>query len=181
MTTMDMNGGRNWRWLRWAGWGGAVALILAPLVAMQVAPESGVHWTASDFLLAAVALGIVGLLLELVLRTAATMPARLGGALAVATGFLLLWSNLAVGYIGDGDSPINGVFLAIPIIALIASIAVNGRAAAMTWILGATGLAHGVTGAIGFPQDPVTGPITLVFVAMWLASAALFGAAARRT
>jgi hypothetical protein len=43
----------------------------------------------------------------------------------------------------------------------------------------AAGIAHAIAGAIGFPQDPVTGPITIVFTAMWLASAALFHKAAK--
>jgi len=168
----------RWSWLRWAGWGGAVALILAPLVAMQVAPGSGVDWTASDFLFATVLLGAVGLLLELAMRGTGNWPYRLGALVAVGTGFLLIWADLAVGYIGDGNSPINSAFLAIPLLALIASLLARGRPSVMTWIMGATAVAHAVTGAVGYPQDPVTGPITAVFVALWTASALLFRTAA---
>lgn len=37
-----------------------------------------------------------------------------------------------------------------------------------------------VAGGIGYPQEPITGPLTLVFTAMWLASALLFRRAARQ-
>ena len=45
-------------------------------------------------------------------------------------------------------------------------------------MLGA-GIAHAVAGAIGYPEDPITGPITAVFTAMWLTSAWLFHKAGR--
>jgi hypothetical protein len=173
---MDMShdAPRNWKWLRWAGWCGAVALVAAPLVLMKVAPETGFDWTAGDFVLAAVLIGSVGLLAELAVRASSNWPYRLGAAMAIGTGFLLIWSNLAVGYIGDGDAPINGMFLVLPILALLAAIVARGRAQALAWIMAATGAAHAVTGIIGFPQDTRTGPITILFVALWLASAALF-------
>lgn len=99
--------------------------------------------------------------------------------MAASTGLLLVWSNLAVGYIGDGDAPINAVFLVLPILAMLAAIMVRGRARAMAWILTATAAAHAITGIIGYPQDTRTGPITIVFVGLWLASASLFRNAAR--
>lgn len=166
--------GRDWRWVRWAGWSVAVALIAAPLVAMKAAPESGVNWTASDFLVAAAMLGVVGLVLELALRNSQGWAYRLAALLGVGTGFLLIWSNLAVGYIGDGSAPINQLLLAIPIVALIAAAAVRGRPRPMAWIMAATGAAHGVAGAIGYAQDTRTGVITAGFVGLWLISAALF-------
>ena len=176
MTTDDK---RNWAWLRWIGWGGAVALVATPFVLMKIAPETGFDWTASDFVLAAVLIGAIGVLVELTVRAASSWPYRLGAAMAMGTGLLLIWSNLAVGYIGDGDAPINAVFLVIPIIALLAAIIVRGKARAMVWIMAAAAVVHAMAGIIGFPQDTRTGPITIVFVGLWLASAALFRNAAR--
>lgn len=169
----------NWGRVRYAGWGGAAALLLLPAVAMKAAPGSGVNWTASDFVFAAIMLGSVGLLLELTVRTSRNLWHRLGALVGVGTGFLLIWSNLAVGYIGDGSSLINAVFLAIPAIALASGVAVRFRSGAMAIIMLIAGAAHGLTGAIGFPQDPRTGPISMVFVALWIMSAALFRKAAR--
>jgi hypothetical protein len=45
--------------------------------------------------------------------------------------------------------------------------------------MAATAAAHAMVGAIGFPQDTRTAPITVVFTGMWLASAWLFRKAAR--
>lgn len=172
-------GERNWGWLRWAGWCAAVALLAAPFALMKVAPETGFNWTGSDFVIAAVLIGTVGLLAEVTVRTADSWNYRFGAAIAVGTGLLLIWSNLAVGYIGDGDAAINGVFLIIPILALLATIIARGRAGAMMWIMSGAAMAHGAAGIIGFPQDTRTGPITIVFIGLWLASAALFRNAAR--
>lgn len=177
--TNEIEAKRNWSWLRYAGWGGAAALMLLPAVAMQVRPDSGVNWTASDFLFAAVMLGTVGLLLELTVRTSHDIWHRFGALIATGTGFLLIWPNLAVGYIGDGDSPINGAFLAIPLLALVAGATARFQSLAMAWIMLATGVAHAAAGALGFPQDPRTGPISLVFVGLWLAAAVMFRRAAR--
>ena len=172
-------GGRNLAWLRWAGWGGAAALVAAPALAMLVAPDSGVDWSAGDFLFATLMFGIVGLALELTVRSTASWPHRAAAALALATGFLLVWSNLAVGYIGPEDNPYNALFFAVVGLALAGSALVRFRPAGMAWAMLAAGIAHGIAGAAGFAEDPVTAPITLTFVAMWLGSAALFAKAAR--
>lgn len=166
-------------WVRYAGWGLAAALVLLPAAAMRVAPDSGVKWTGSDFLLAAVLLGSVGLLLELTVRTSTSLWRRLGALTAIGTGFLLIWSNLAVGYIGNGDSPINLAFLAIPLAAFIGGAAVRFGNAAMAAVLLAAGVAHAVAGAIGYAEDPRTGLVSLVFVGLWLSSALLFRMAER--
>jgi len=165
---------RDFGWVRYVGWGGAVALILLPLVAMRFAPESGVNWTLSDFVFAGVLLGTVGLLLELAVRAGRNLSHRLGAALAIGTGFLLIWSNLAVGYIGDGSSPLNSIFLAIPAVTLLGALMLRMRPQPMAVLLMATAVAHGITAAVGYPQDPVTGPISIVFVGMWSAAAWLF-------
>ncbi|QIL01607.1 hypothetical protein G7078_01570 [Sphingomonas sinipercae] len=178
MNTIE-NHQRDLGWVRYVGWGGAVALILLPLVAMRLAPDAGVNWTLSDFVFAAGLIGTVGLVVELAMRAARNWAQRLGALTAIGTGFLLVWSDLAVGYIGDGSSPLNIALLAIPPLVLIGALAVRMRAKPMAVLLTAAAAAHGVTGAIGYPQDPVTGPITAVFVALWLGAAWLFHRSAR--
>ena len=177
MNTIDRP--REWGWLRYAGWGGAAALMALPAIAMRVAPDSGVHWTAGDFVFAAILLGSVGLLLELTVRTSNNIWHRLAALIAAGTGFLLIWANLAVGYIGDGEAPINAVFLAIPLIALACGAAVRFRSEAMSKIMFAAAVTHAIAGAAGYPQDTRTGPITIVFVSLWIGSALLFLRAAR--
>lgn len=168
----------NLGWLRYLGWGLAAALLLTPLVAMRFAPGAGVNWTASDFVFAAVMFGTVGGLLELAVRASDDWSYRLGAALGLLTGLLLIWSDLAVGYIGDGGSAINTVFLAIPPLALVGAALVRFRANGMALVMLLAAVAHAIAGAIGYPADPVTGPITIVFTLLWLGSAALFRRAA---
>jgi hypothetical protein len=169
---------RNFGWVRWVGWGGAAALLLLPLVAMKTAPDAGVDWTASDFLFAALMFGAVGLAAELAVRMSSSWAYRGGAAVGIGTGFLLTWANAAVGYIGD-DNPYNLLFFGIVGVAFAGSLLARFRARGMALAMLAAAIAHAIIGAIGYPQDPVTGPITIVFTAMWLASAGLFLKAAR--
>ena len=55
MTNAIQRSGIPWRII---GWGGAVALLAAPFIAMRFTTE--VNWTASDFVFAAVLLGVIG-------------------------------------------------------------------------------------------------------------------------
>ncbi|HEX8412934.1 MAG TPA: hypothetical protein VF637_03495 [Sphingomicrobium sp.] len=170
----------NFGWVRPLGWGAAGMLLLAPLIAMNVAPDSGVNWTAGDFLFASLMFGTVGLLVELAVRASSDWSYRIAAMIAVGTGFLLVWANLAVGYIGDGSSAINLAFLAIPPVALLFSVLVRFRAPQMAWVMGAAAAAHAITGAIGYPLDTRTGPITIVFTLLWLGAALLFRKSAGR-
>jgi hypothetical protein len=167
--------------LRIAGWSTAAGLLLLPLVAMQFTAE--VNWSAGDFLFAAMLFGLVGLTLELVVRASRSWFYRGGVAAAVAASFLLTWSNLAVGFIGNEDNPANTLFFAIPAIAILGSALAGFRAAGMAWAMGAAALAQiavplAIMGlSLGDPVHirPIEFPIaTGIFAAMWLTSAALF-------
>ena len=177
MTDTTTDSRRNgWGWVRPVAWGGAVALILLPLVAMQF--TSDVDWSGGDFLFAAIVIGAVGLAFELAVRISNSWSYRGGAAVGLAAGFFLTWSNAAVGYIGD-DNPYNMVFFVIVAFAFLGALLARFEAKGMALVMLAAGIAHAVAGAIGYPEDPVTGPITLVFTAMWLTSARLFQLAAR--
>lgn len=178
MDSMQSDGRRNWGWLRYLGWGGAVALILTPLAAMKFAPAAGFNWTVGDFIFAAMMFGIVGLAFELVVRATPSWASRFGAALALGTGFLLVWANLAVGYIGSEDNPYNQWFFGIVALAFLGAVLARFRARGLAVAMTVTALAHAIVGAVGFPQDTRTGPITLVFTGLWLASALLFRKAA---
>lgn len=179
---MDMthnDGRRSWGWLRYVGWGGAVALILTPLVAMQVAPGSGVNWTAGDFVFAIIMFAVLGLAFELAVRLSGNWSYRFGAALGLGTGFLLVWANLAVGYIGSEHNPYNQLFFGVVLVGIAGSVIARFRARGMAIAMLATAIAHALVGAIGFPQDTRTAPITIVFTLLWLGSAALFRTAAK--
>ena len=178
MDTIGQGGQRTFGWLRWVGWGGAAALMLLPLAAMRFAPDSGVDWTPGDFLFAALMIGAVGLAAETAVRISRNWAYRAAAALGLAAGFMLVWSNAAVGYIGE-DNPYNLTFFMIVAGALAGSVLVRFRAKGMALVMLAAAIAHAIAGAIGYPQDPVTGPITIVFTGIWLASAGLFHKAAK--
>src|SRR5215218_3169731 len=95
----QMNGERIWAWLRIAGWVGAAVILLLPLVAMQFSSE--VHWSFGDFVVMGALLGGSGLALELATQKSTSLAYRFGATFAVAAAFLLIWVNLAVGFLGD--------------------------------------------------------------------------------
>ena len=165
-----------WRKL---GWGTAVALILLPLFAMQLTDE--VAWDAADFVFAGALLAGTGATLELVARnTSILYRAAVGVALAAA--FILIWTNAAVGIIGDEGNDANllyGGVLAVGVIgAVIARLQPEGLACALF----ATALAQALVGAAaaiagwGAPQSAAGEILSLTgfFSALWLASAWLF-------
>lgn len=184
MCATQGNGGWN-RW-RIIGWSVPLLLLLAPLVAMQFTHE--VNWTFGDFLVAAMMFGLVGLMLELVVRVSKNRYFRAGVATAVAASFLLVWSNLAVGFIGNENNPANQLFFAVPALAL-AGCALSGfRAGGMCWAMVAAAILQfaipmavmafglGDPGHVRVIEFPV---ISAVFTGIWLTSAWLFGQAAK--
>ncbi len=128
------SGSLAWRhkW-RIIGWGGVAALLALPAIAMQFTRE--VNWTGSDFAVMGAMLLLAGLALEGLVRTSPSWPARLGAAIAVLTGFLLVWVNLAVGLFGGEDNLANLMFLGVIAIAVVGSLLARGRAAAMARVL----------------------------------------------
>ena len=172
--------------LRIIGWGLAVAIILAPLVAMQLGAP-GVVWTLSDFIFAIVLIGGVGLLFELAVRASGSWAYRGGAGLALAAGFLLVWINAAVGIIGNEDSPLNLVFFAILAMSIAGSIVAGGKAALMARAMTVAGVAQALVGIAVFAFNDGAEPpgriglLLLIegFAAMWLGSAWLFRRAAR--
>jgi hypothetical protein len=170
---------RLWRVAAWALAGGA---LLAPLILR--AP-----WTGADYVTAAVLLGGLGVVVELVVRASGDVAYRTGAAVAIAAGVLLVLVNGAVGFLGSEDNPANLIFLGVLGIAAAGSVLAGFRPAEMAWAMyvtaavqvlaGAGALAAGL-GSPGFDgvYEVVLG--TSLFSAMWLVSAALFRRAAAR-
>jgi len=111
-------------------------LLLIPLVAMQFTKE--VVWTQSDFVIAGVLLFGAGLTYVLVSRLGTNGAYRLGAGVAVAAGLLLVWGNLAVGFIGSENNPANLLYGAV-----LAGTAVGGAVARFR----AAGMARAMFGA----------------------------------
>ena len=165
---------------RLIGWGAAGSLLLLPAIAMQFTSE--VRWGPFDFLAMAFMLGILGLGIELAVRVSRNSAYRGGAALALLTGFLVTWSNLAVGIIGSEDHPANGMFFAVLAIAVIASFVAQFRPKGLAL---ATGLAAAGQFAVPFVAIAIWRPeltfdlvktvaFNSVFAAMWAFASAMF-------
>ena len=120
---------RHWRILRWAA---AAVLLSVPWFMMQVSDEW--DWRPESFVLfGAMLAGALGAY-ELAVRMSGSWAYRAGAALAIATGFVLVWMNLAVGVIGPEDNPANlmygGVLLVGAAGAVLARLEPRGMALA---------------------------------------------------
>ena len=163
-------------WVRWLVWGGALALLLTPLAAMQFTDE--VQWTGLDFAVFGVMLLVACGLFELARWLARDNAYLVAAGIAVGAGFLTVWANLAVGIVGNEDNPVNNGFFAVLAFALASAAVVRFRARAMAWVMCLTALAQlslAVWLAVaGHGQAWV---FTGVMCAAWLVAAELFARA----
>jgi hypothetical protein len=186
MVAKTGNGGNRrigpWRII---GWGGAAALLLTPLVAMQFSSE--VDWSLSDFVVMGAMMLAVGIPLELAARFSGNVAYRLGAAVALITGFLLVWVNLAVGIIGSEDNPLNLMFLGVVAVTALGAFVVRGRpqGLAVTMLVAAAvqGTIALATLALGWGAHEPPGLFGVVFLigafaVLWLLAGALFRRAA---
>lgn len=162
--------------LRLIGWSVPVVLLLIPLVARF-------PWTPSDFVIMGVLLGGVGLLIELAVRASDSWTYRAGVGLAVVTGFLLIWVNLAVGFLGGEGNLWNLLFLGVLAVGFLGAVGARFRAEGMMRAALATAAAQVAVGAaalvfdLGSPgakgvYEAVVG--TGLFTTLWLGAAGLF-------
>jgi hypothetical protein len=167
--------GVNWRAI---GWGGAVALLAAPFVAMRFTGE--VNWSAGDFVFAGLLFGMVGLCLELAARSSSDWAWRGGIAFAVLSGLMLVWANGAVGMIGNEDNAYNLLFLGLIPLALLGAVIVRFRASGMAAVMLVAWVAQLAIAAGGYAQDERGGISSILLSATWLFAAMLFRIAAGR-
>ncbi|HEY4583459.1 MAG TPA: hypothetical protein VIG88_11450 [Lysobacter sp.] len=167
---------------RWSAalWTTAAALLLVPAVAMRF--DTGVDWTASDFVVMGVLLALTCGAFELAARMSGGWIARAAFAVAVLGGLAMVWANLAVGLVGDGPNPANVMFMGIPVAAAIGTLLVRFRSARMARVMLAVAALHASVGGVAILGGwglPANGPlhtagVTVFFMAPWLLSALLF-------
>ena len=175
--------GRRNRW-RSIGWSAAAALLVLPLIAMQVNDEF--RWDAGDFLFLALIIGFVGGIVELTVRVTGSTAYRAAVAVALCAGALLIWINGAVGLIASEDNPANQLYAAVLAVAVAVAFATSFRAAGMMWAMAAAAAAQalvpGVVALTGWSTEPVNWPqvtgLTAFFVMLWAIAAGLFRRAA---
>ena len=170
--------GVSWRL---AGWTIPVGLLAIPQLANW-------PWTAADFIVAAAMFAIVGGIFELAVRASGNRSYRGGAAVALATAFLLVWINLAVGIIGNENNPLNLMFFGVIVAAIVGSIVARFRARGMACAMMVAGIIQATIGigvfALNVEAAEPPGAIGLLvliefFALGWFASAWLFRKAAR--
>ena len=164
--------------LRWTVlvWGGAGLLLLVPLVAMRFTRE--VVWTPFDFAVAGALLAIACGTFELAVRASGDLAFRAAAALAVVTGFVVVWACGAVGIIGNEDNPANLMFAAVLLIAVAGGYVGRFRAAGLSRALVATAFVQAAVAIAAWTMGSVEGGVaSVVFTGAWLLSAWLFSRA----
>lgn len=177
-------GRRENRW-RIAGWGIAALILLVPFLAMQVTNE--VNWEKSDFIVFGAMLALANGTFELAARRTGNGAFRAAVGIAVAAAFLLVWVNLAVGFLGSEDNSANLMFGGVLAVAIIGSIVARFRPDGMARAMYATAVTQGLVGAValagGLGSEGLGGLYEVVmgtglFAALWLLSAWQFRRAA---
>ncbi|HEX8350579.1 MAG TPA: hypothetical protein VF598_11495, partial [Hymenobacter sp.] len=112
-----------------------VTAFLLPILLVAMQFVAGMVWTLSDFVIAGLLLLGTGLLYLLIASRAQNSAYKLAVGVAVAAALLLIWGNLAVGFIGNEDNPANllygGVLTVGFIGAIVAQLRPRGMACAM--------------------------------------------------
>jgi hypothetical protein len=172
-------------------WGGATALLLLPAIAMRFTSE--VNWDALDFIAMGAMLGIACGLYELAAWLSGNPAYRAAFGIAVVTGLLTVWVNLAVGMFGSEGNPVNLLFGGVLLVAAATALIARFRAARMAWAMGVTAAAQLFAVAIGLAYvlaaggDEPRAPsvyyeafLSTCFAVPWLASSMAFRVAARQ-
>mgnify|MGYP007051660235 CR=1 FL=1 len=179
MTMQADNGGRRLKgsWWRVLPWVGASALLAAPAVAMRMGAD--VDWTAVDFIAAAVLLAVPLTVFELALRASGSLAYRAGVVVALGTAFLITWSNLAVGILGNEDEPINLIFFGVIPVAVVGACLARFRAKGLASAMAAAAAAQAATVVVALVGGHSEAAIITMFAIGWLLAAGLFRVAAR--
>jgi hypothetical protein len=158
---------------------GTALLLLIPFVAMRFTEE--VNWSLHDFVFMGVLLLAAGLGYELVARRAQRIAQRAAVGIVVATTFLLVWVNAAVGIIGDPGGP-NLMYAGVLAVGLIGALVVRFRLRAMALPLFAMAIAQMMVPVIALavarPEITMEPPGTLGVFVLNACFAMLFVAAA---
>ena len=162
--------------IRVFSWGGSAALILLPLIVIKTVDANA--WQIADLPFALIMAGAVGIAFEIALRIPSNWTLRVGTSGALATAFLLVWGNLAVGFAGSEDNRLNMIFFAIPLVALIGSIFARFRSGGVALALMSAAATQIAAGMMALLYGHFTIPLTVAFTGFWLAAALIFRRAA---
>lgn len=162
--------------LRTVVWAAAAIAMLIPLAARLWA---GLPWTPFDFMVWGAMLLIGAGVCEIGLRLSGSLAYRAGVVVAAGTAFLITWSNLAVGIIGEPEEPVNLVFFGVLAIAAAGACVARFRARGMAVTMAATAAVQFATAFVALAYEQIVFAIVGVFAMGWLLAAWLFREAAR--
>jgi len=144
-------------------------LLFIPLTASFVTTE--MEWTLSDYVLVWVMLFVAGTTYTLVSRLSSDYTYKAAVALASVTGLFMVWSNLAVGIIGNEDNAINVVYFVIIMIGFIGAFWVRFQSKGLSRVLGGMALLVAVVGAYallsGMQHMPESSTMQIIGVHMF--------------
>ncbi len=159
-------------------WAGAAALMGIPVVILRAVDGEAWNLPGDVIFLAGLVAG-VGIAFEVAKRVPQRLAYAAGIGLAIWAALLQMWINLAVGIVGSEDNPVNLMYAGVTVFALLAAIAARFRAESMVGAMKATAVAQASTFVIALVAGGgFTGPITILFTALWLIAAWLFRRAA---
>ena len=148
-------------------------ILCLPLIAMQFSDQ--VNWDGADFLIFGLMLLIAGVTFDFVRHQSDHATYKKGMVLAILATFLLFWINGAVGIIGSEDNSANLMFFVIVLVAVLGSLISGFAAYKMKWVMYVAAASQVIVFLVAWIAGwGFTGPITLVFTALWLGAAKCF-------
>ena len=162
-------------------------ILLIPLV-LQLTIGTGVdgqgfNWKPGDFLFAGVLIFGTGLTYKLVTRKSGDVIYRVAIGFALATGFFLIWANMAVGIIGSEDNPVNLLYFLVLFVGIIGAFISRFRPHGLSLTMFAMALAQAIVAATalagGFYQSSPSSVFQILivnglFITLFVVSAMLF-------
>jgi hypothetical protein len=103
-----------------------VALTIAAILTIPLIGQF--PWSGGDFVAMGTLLFGAGLAYVLIARRSDNPAYRIGVAVAVVSGLLLVWVNLAVGISGSEDNPANALYGAVLVIGFVGAVVARFRA-----------------------------------------------------
>jgi hypothetical protein len=153
-------------------WSSGAAVWLCAFIANLTV--EGFTWQLSDFVVWAVLISAACALADWGSR-GRSRRYQLAVLMTVATGFIMLWANLAVGLVGGEDNPLNLAFFAILAIGMAGALIYRGQARGLARTLGCMAAAQIIYGFwLYAAKDVSVIGATTVFSAVWLTAAVLF-------
>lgn len=156
-------------------------LLVIPLIAKFTLED--MKWSFFDFVAAWILFFSAGITYRLIARKMSNIIYRSALGLVIATALFLVWSNLAVGLIGNEDNPANWMFIGVLAIGFLGAIITRLQAKGMFRVMIAMVIAHGLIVAIaltaGIHLSPDSSVIEILgvnalFATLWSGSALLF-------